>query len=62
MIPVTTMEEVPILSDAERADMLASLKHAEAEIARGKSVRYDSETFRARFVANYNAAKTAKPA
>ena len=36
MMPVTTMEEVPILSDAERAQMLASLKEAEAQIAAGE--------------------------
>ena len=60
MMPVTTMEEVPILSEAERAQMLASLKEAEAEIAAGRSIRYDSETFKARFIANYHAAKNAK--
>jgi hypothetical protein len=32
MVPVTTMEELPILSEEERADMLASLKAAEARI------------------------------
>ena len=60
MMPVTTMEEVPILSDAERAQMFASLKEAEAEIAAGKSIRYDSGTFKARFIANYHAAKNTK--
>ena len=61
LIPVTTMEEVPILSDTERADLLASLKEAEAQIADGRSVKYDSQTFRARFIAAYHAARNAKP-
>ena len=60
MMAVTTMEEVPVLSEAERAEILASLKKAEAEIAAGQSVQYDSATFRARFIANYHAAKNAK--
>ena len=60
MMPVTTMEEVPVLTDAERAEMLASLKKAEAQIAAGQSVRYDPGTFRARLIANYRAAKSAK--
>jgi len=45
MVPVTTMEEVPILSDEERADMIASLKAAEARIAAGQYVEHDPDTF-----------------
>jgi len=38
MVPVTTTEEVRILSEEERADMVASLKEAEARIAAGQYV------------------------
>ena len=61
MIPVTTMEEVPILSEAERAEMIASLKAAEARIAAGQFVVYDPQTFRDRFIASYWAARNAQP-
>ena len=44
-IPVTTMEEVPILSEAERAELVASLEKARAEIAAGDCVEHDSATF-----------------
>ena len=44
-VPVTTMEEVPILSEEERAEMLASLKAAEARIAAGECVEHDPDTF-----------------
>jgi hypothetical protein len=45
MVPVTTMEEAPILSDGERAVMIASLKAAEARIAAGEYVEHDPNTF-----------------
>ena len=45
MMPVTTMEEVPIVSDTERAEMLASLKAAEARIAAGQYVEHEPNTF-----------------
>jgi hypothetical protein len=45
MVPVTTMEEVPILSEEERADMIASLEAAEARIAAGQYVEHDPDTF-----------------
>jgi hypothetical protein len=44
-VPVTTMEEVPILSEEERAEMLASLKAAEARLAAGQCVEHDPDTF-----------------
>jgi hypothetical protein len=44
-IPVTTMEEVPILSEAERAELVASLEKAKAEIAAGDCVEHDSSAF-----------------
>jgi hypothetical protein len=45
MVPVTTMEEVPILSEEERADMIASLEAAEARIAAGRYVEHDPDKF-----------------
>jgi hypothetical protein len=45
MVPVTTMEEVLILSEEERADMVAVLKDAEARVACGESVEHDPDTF-----------------
>ena len=44
-IPVTTMEEVPILSNSERAELVASLEKAKIEIAQGDCVEHDSSTF-----------------
>jgi len=44
-VPVTTMEELPILSEEERAEMLASLKAAEARVAAGQCVEHDPDTF-----------------
>jgi hypothetical protein len=45
MVAVTTIEEAPILSEKERAEMIASLKAAEARIAAGQYVEHDPETF-----------------
>jgi hypothetical protein len=45
MVPVTTMEEVLILSEEERADMVAVLKDAEARVASGEFVEHDHDTF-----------------
>jgi hypothetical protein len=36
LMPVVTMEEVPVLSDEERAELLQSLKDAQADIAAGR--------------------------
>jgi hypothetical protein len=57
MVPVTTMEEIPLLSERERAELLASLKEAEAEIKAGKGIRYDSKKFKDRLIGIYRAAK-----
>jgi hypothetical protein len=45
MVPVTTMEEVVLLSEEERAEMAASLKAAEARIAAGQYTEHDPEAF-----------------
>jgi hypothetical protein len=56
-VPVTTMEDIPILTDAERADLLASLKEAEAQIKDGDCTDYDRKKFRDRFMRIYRGRK-----
>jgi hypothetical protein len=53
MVPVTTMEEIPVLGDEERAELLASLKQAEAEIEAGKAMDYDPKKFKDRLLGIY---------
>lgn len=56
-VPVTTMEEVPVLSDKERKDLLVSLKKAESEIKAGDAEDYDSKTFKKRLIGIYRGSK-----
>ncbi|MCW5713873.1 MAG: hypothetical protein KIT43_05095 [Bauldia sp.] len=56
-MPVTTMEDIPVLNDAERADLLRALKEAEADISAGRFTEYDPATFKARFNAARRGAK-----
>lgn len=49
-VPVMVMEEVPVLTDEEREELLASLAEAEADIAAGRTTVYHRETFRAWFL------------
>jgi len=51
VVPVVTMEEVPVLSEGERRDLVASLKQAEADVAVGKAKSFDREDFKKRFLA-----------
>jgi hypothetical protein len=51
VVPVVTMEEVPVSSEPERADLVASLKEAEAELAAGKAKPFNGEEFKRRFLA-----------
>jgi hypothetical protein len=51
IVPVVTMEEVPVLSEQERADLVGSLKQAEAEVAAGRARPFDRKEFRKRFLA-----------
>lgn len=57
MVPVTTMEEIPLLSDQERADLLKALKDAEARAKAGNAVDYGSEAFKARLLEIYRGRK-----
>ena len=44
MVPVTTMEEVPVLSERERAELTTALEAAEARVKAGKAVDYEPKT------------------
>jgi hypothetical protein len=57
MAPATTMEEIPVLSDQERADLLNSLKEAEARVKAGKAIDYDPKTFKDRLIGIYRGSK-----
>lgn len=50
LVPVTTMEEIPVLSADEREELLTSLKEAEARVKAGKAVDYDRRTFKDRLI------------
>ena len=51
VVPVVTMEEVAVLNERERADLIASLKQADAEVAAGKAKPFNREAFKKRFLA-----------
>jgi hypothetical protein len=57
MVPVTTMEEIPVLSDSERTELTASLKAAEARIKAGKAIDYDPKSFKHRLIDIYRGGK-----
>jgi hypothetical protein len=48
-VPVLVMEGVPVLTDEEREELLASLAEAEADMAAGRTTTFESETFKAWF-------------
>ena len=52
-VPVTTMEEVPVLGARERADVLDTLREAETDIAAGKGIAYQPKRFRDRLLSIY---------
>jgi hypothetical protein len=56
-VPVTTMEDVPVLSAKERAELLTSLEQAQARAKAGKAVDYDPNTFKDRLVDIYRGVK-----
>jgi hypothetical protein len=57
MVPVTTMEEIPVLSGKERAELISRLKAAQARAKAGKAIGYDPETFKQRLVGIYRKGK-----
>jgi hypothetical protein len=56
-VPVATMEEIPVLSETERANLLAELREAEARIKAGTSVDYDPNKFKRRLLDIYRGTK-----
>ncbi len=56
-VPVTTMEDIPVLTDEERTALLASLKEAEAQIQAGNYTEYDRKKGRERFMRIYRGRK-----
>jgi hypothetical protein len=56
-VPVTTMEEIPVLSERERAALTDALKKAEASIKAGNGIDYDPRTFKDRLIGIYRANK-----
>ena len=57
LVPVTTMEELPVLADEERAALAASLKQAEAHIKAGDYADYDPKKLKNRLLRIYRAKK-----
>jgi hypothetical protein len=57
MVPVTTMEEVPVLSEQERAHLRTWLEEAEGRIKAGQGVDYDPKTFKKRLTDIYRGNK-----
>jgi hypothetical protein len=57
MVPVTTMEEIPVLSENERAELLASLKRAEKRVKAAKAIDHDPTTFKRRLIDIYRGDK-----
>ena len=51
------MEELPVLSDSERAELLSTLKMAEAQIKAGNYTEYDPKKFKERLLRIYRRKK-----
>jgi hypothetical protein len=59
-VPVTTMEEVPLLSPEERTALMASLEEAEARIKSGQGIEYDPAALKDRLLNIHRRAKRTK--
>lgn len=57
MVPVTTMEEIPVLSDRERGELTTSLEQAEERIKAGQAIDYDPKIFKDRLINIYRRGK-----
>ena len=55
------MQEIPVLSKKERAELMASLQDGEARIKAGKGVDYDRKTFKDRLIRLYRRGKRSNP-
>ena len=47
------MEEIPVLSEKERGELITSLHEAEARIKVGEGIEHDSKPFKDRLVRIY---------
>jgi hypothetical protein len=56
-IPVTTMEDIAVLSEDERRELQQALRDAEARVRAGLAIDYDPETFKNRLLERYRRAK-----
>ncbi len=50
IVPVVTLEKVPVPTDRERDEVVASLKQTEADVAAGKVKPFNRESFKKRFL------------
>ena len=57
MVPITTMEEVPVLSEKESAQLRASLEEAEGRMKAGQGIDYDPKAFKKRLTDIYRGSK-----
>ena len=56
-VPVTTMEEIPILSARERTELLHSLQKAQARVRAGKGMDCDLDALKERLIDIYRGGK-----
>lgn len=59
-VPVTTLEEVPVLTSQERAALLSSLEEADARAKSGKAADLDPAAFGTRLLGIHRKAKRSK--
>jgi hypothetical protein len=57
MVPVTTMEEIPVLSPKESEELRATLAAAEGRLKAGQGIDYDPKAFKRRLTDIYRRAK-----
>ncbi len=60
MVPITTMEEIPLFSPNERAELIASLEEAEARMKTGQGLEYDPAALKNRLLNIHRKAKRTK--
>lgn len=56
-VPVTTLEEIPVLSAQERSALTNALEEAQARVEAGTAIDYAPETFKARLLRIYRGDK-----
>jgi hypothetical protein len=57
MVPVTTMEEVPVLTAKEQAELVASLEEAEARARAGQAIDFNPVALKNRLLKIHRTAK-----